>query len=277
MTAGHWNANTNFFEIITMITQSQYFDLNNKALSRSKIKDYSTCPNFFYRKHITGDITQEDKQAFKIGTGVDDLCAQDILSKDYVCFDGDRRTKEGKSEYAMLEASGKTILSKSDYEQIIGMSDAIQTTTAYKQLADHDRQTLLQVEMDLGQHFTSLVAMPDFMKIEDRHAILTDLKTAKTIEPRAYFYHCQNYWYFEQFAIETIILKALDLVDTFEYRHITVEKTKDIWNVATFKFDETDIRVSMGKINLLLALIRNDKEFKKKDASFDNPILIKYE
>lgn len=258
-----------------MLTPSNYHSLNNGALSRSKLKDYATCPQYFYRKHISGEIAKEDKPAFKIGSGVDDLCAQDILSKEYVCFEGDRRTKEGKTEYAMLESSGKTILSKSDYEQIMGLSCAIQETTAYQQLKDHQRQTLLQIPMDLGKHFQILAAMPDYMLIKDRHAILTDLKTSKTINPRAYFFHCRDYWYFEQFAIETIILKELDLADTFEYRHITVEKTKDIWNVATFKFDEVDIRVAMGQVQSLLAKLKGDTEFKKKDATFDDMILIK--
>jgi len=257
-----------------MITKDQYFSVNNRCLTRSKIMDYQKSPEYFYKKHVLGAISQEYKDAFKQGSAVDDLLAQIDNQNRYMVCEHDGRTKEGKAERAEAEASGAIILSKEDYYLIMGLASAVEQTSAYKELAGYERQKLLQVDMELGQHFSTLAALPDFIKITNRHAEIVDLKTSQTISPRKYYYHARDYGYYSQFALQIIILKALGWIDSYSCKHLVVEKQKDIWNTEVFEFNEADIEVEMHRLLAVISEIKHDKIFAKKDCSLASPVML---
>ena len=136
------------------ITQEQYFALNNKILTRSKIMDYLKCPNYFYRKHITGEIAKKNNNpAFAIGGGVDDLLAQIETSRNIIVFEGDRRKPAINAEYRELIESGKNVVTSAQYDQIIGLASAVEETTAYKQIKNYKKQVLYKRREEFFKSF----------------------------------------------------------------------------------------------------------------------------
>jgi len=187
------------------VTQQNYFDLNNKVLTRSKAKDFTIDKNYFYKKHITGEIIQEPKKAFMVGSVVDELLTLLDNKNKYAVVEGDGRTKAVKEEKLAMEEKGFTVMSADDYENIMSMVIAVEETDAYKKIiADgYVKQGILQAEMDLGEHFSSLASMIDFYKIDGNKCTIVDLKTTQDIDPLRYHYNAIKFWYYKQMAINT--------------------------------------------------------------------------
>lgn len=263
------------------ITQEQYFALNNEIITRSKIMDYELCPHYFYRKHITGEITRKTtSSAFAIGGAVDDLLAQIEMSRDIVVFHGDRRTKDGKAEYAELIDDGKIVVNETQYDQIIGISSAVEETSAYKELSDYDKQVVLMISTDTlfgmsSKHFKNIAGLPDFIKVDHKkkHVSIKDLKTAQTIEPRKYYWHCEKYGYFYQAALYTMLVRALYPGYTTDFGHIVAEKTEP-FRVATFMISESVIEENILKVSEIIKQILSDEKFTKKDISWSDAVLL---
>ena len=53
------------------LTHNNYFTTENNYLSNSKIRDFLKDPDYFYKRHVTGEITFEPTPSMKIGSAVD--------------------------------------------------------------------------------------------------------------------------------------------------------------------------------------------------------------
>lgn len=253
-----------------MITKENYHQPNNRALSRSRIMDFKKSKPYFKGLHIDGTIIKEKKKAFDIGIATDNLLAQ-IENKDkFAVLQCDGRTKAGKEEREQAEQNGCIVLNQTEYETILGMAISVEETDAYRELkAKFKMQQVLCYKMDLGPHFDYLVAMPDYLLIEGNKARVWDLKTAAELEEKMYYFHAMRYWYFQQMGITKFLIEKLHPeVTEFEFGHIVVEKTKDIWNVDTFFLDYD--RVEQEKNNIIskiLPEIALEREFRAYNPS----------
>lgn len=259
------------------ITNENYHQFGNRALSRSKITDFLKSKAYFKAKHLDGTIIEEKKKAWDIGNGVDELLAQIEQKNKFIVCNADGRTKAGKEEKARIMASGYIILSDTEYEQILGLACAVEATDAYKELERlFNKNEVLQVDMPLGEHFDKLIAMPDFLYIDGTHARCWDLKTAMTIDERKYYFHCVEYGYFKQMAvIKAILEKTNPEITSWEFGHITVEKTKNIWNVQTFLLDGERIELEKNLLlDNILPQIAAEREFKAYNPSLSTAIAI---
>jgi hypothetical protein len=257
------------------ITQENYFSVNNGALSNSKIKDFLLDKNYFYRKHILGEVEQKKTKSFLIGDVTDNILTE-INTKNYAVCQFDGRTKDGKEERARYEADGKIVISQQDYDLILNIADAVFNTDAYKSLADFKKQEIIQIEMDLGEHFSVLAGKPDFYQIKDGVCTIVDLKTTTSIDERKYHYTCLEYGYYNQLALYGYILSKLyQEIKSFEYYHLAVAKIQDIYPVGVFRLSND--RISMVQeylINEVLQAIKNEKEFKKYNPTMNSAITI---
>jgi hypothetical protein len=247
------------------LTKDNYFTPENKYLSNSKISDWLTCKNFFYRKHITHELHTDRTTAMVKGSAVDDLLTQDVIKSKY--WVGDGRTKEAKD----MRDAGFEVISETTYNEIMGMACAVEDTTAFKELKDFTTQDILQVEDPLGPHFIGLCGIPDFYKVSGKKCTIVDLKTAANVDTVKYHYHCLDFGYYRQMAMYAFLLSSkYPEIEEFEFKHIVVEKKKDIWPVKTFTLNRE--RIETEEINLanILNDIANETEFKKQDASWEN-------
>lgn len=253
------------------LTKENYFTSCNRYLTNSKINDWLKCKNYFYRKHIACELVQPKTKAMLIGSLVDDLLTNINEAMAGKIVSGDRRLKEFKQ----LEAQGVTVISVSDYDMIMGLATSVDETSAYKELRDHTTQTIVGYDEPIGEHFVGLAGIPDWFKVDGHSCIITDLKTANTIDPRKYFFHCQEFGYFRQQAVYQMILKKLyPEIRDFVSRHIVVEKEKDINLVRTFIIPQDIIEEEKINIQDYISEISLEKEFKKEDADWDNAVTL---
>lgn len=223
-----------------MLNIKDYFKLNNGYLTRTKLQDFRLSPDYCYRKHIEGSIKGKAKDCFNIGSATDLMLAQIENKQKFHVFEGNLRTKAGREEKQALLDSGKIVLKQSDYELIMSLVIAVESTEAYQHLNTYPRQVLLQCEHPFANNsFHGLAALPDFAKITTDSADICDLKTTTgfaTWNDRKWRYKCQDLGYFLQFALQTIILQKRG-IKNFTYKHLVVDKTENINNVYAILID----------------------------------------
>lgn len=252
------------------ITKDNYFEVNNHALTNSKMKDFTICKNYFYRKHIKGEIERENKSHFAVGGAVDDLLTQ-VRSKDKYVVVKRRNLKN--------PPDGVIEVNEAQYEEIMGLASAVENTTAWKDLhkLNGSFQEILCVPYDLGKHFNCLAGIPDHYYIDDDTSTcyITDLKTTQTINPDKFYWTCKEYGYFKQLAFYKYLIHKLNPdIKHFECRIIAVEKRKDVWGVETFVLSPKEIQCAHDEVMSLIEQIKQEKEFKKRDATWEDAIII---
>lgn len=257
------------------LTHLNYFTGNNRALTNSKIKDYLLSPHFFFKKHIECTIPKEFKQAYVIGSAVDDLLTQITNKSKYFVMDCDFRSKKNREEKADMEAQGYVVMKGSQYDEVMDLAISVENTSAWKDIVKRPAgfQNIIFYEMPLGSHFDAIAGIPDHFYIEDGVCYITDLKTSQTINERKYYYHCIDYGYFRAAAMYQKILKKLHPeITSFVFRHIVVEKIPYVNNVAVFILSQDKIEEETHYLEMNIDLIANDKEFKKRDAKWSEAI-----
>jgi hypothetical protein len=247
-----------------------YFETNNRQLTRSKITDYLKCPRYFFQRHIEGSIAQEEKDCFVTGKLVDELLTDSPMDNLY--FIGSKATKEGKQALA----EGKTVITQVKWDSDFGMALAVSQTSAMKELVGFNSQVVISTPIIGGEHFDKLCGLPDWLWISDdqKEAVIADLKTSADIDTKKYYYHCKSYAYFLQQAVYQYILEKMYPGIICTSYHLVVGKEKNIWPVKTFLLDPEEIELEKSRIPSYIEMIANDKTFSKADASLNKPILL---
>lgn len=256
-----------------MITEQNYFDVDNKGLSQSKIKDYLQCPNYFYRKNISGEYKRPVNKAFQIGDAIDGILTRSTTLDNYAVCKEKRTTKAGKAEAAELEFSGKTVISRTDYNLIIDIADAVDKTEAYQEIKNtYTFQEIIEVPMELGEHFDCLYGKLDAYRInEDGVCDLLDLKSTVTIDDRKYFYKFFSFGYDKQLWFYSYLLKSkYPQIKSFRFWNLAVEKSEP-FRVKLFRIPNGHIINCEQEMLEAINKIASDTEFKKESVSFSNP------
>ncbi|MBV5333344.1 PD-(D/E)XK nuclease-like domain-containing protein, partial [bacterium] len=102
----------------------------NAAISHSKLECYRRRPALYFKKYVAKTLPQpEETGAFRLGSAVH--CAvleeKEFASRYVLRPDCDRRTKEGKIQFAEFAAqhAGKTLLDADEMAQVVAMREAV--------------------------------------------------------------------------------------------------------------------------------------------------------
>lgn len=151
---------------------------SHPSLSKSMLAVLGDCPARFKHMYIDGNKRQET-ESLRIGKAVHTLALEPKKWKaEYVTFSGDRRTKQGKEDYAEALASGKTIINEKEIEQIEGMANSLSKNPFALALLKADgyaESTIIWNEDGLD-----LRCRPDFMRND---GLIVDLKTCRSANP----------------------------------------------------------------------------------------------
>jgi hypothetical protein len=252
------------------LTKDNYFSIENKFISNSRIGDFLKDKHYFYQKHITGEIENKKTTPMLIGSACDRwlTAGKDTFLKEYIAVS---RRNLKSPPVGIIE------LTPAQYEEVIAICESVERQDAFKELADHKKQQILTMPMELGL-FEGIAGIPDWFKIDGKTAVITDLKTAERVDsPIKYYYHCLDYFYFRQAAFYKILLRyTFKEVEKITFRHLTVQKDVDqIHKVYTFILD--DERISMEEENLmsnLLPMIAKEKDFLPSNVGWSEAIVI---
>ncbi|MDD4070059.1 MAG: hypothetical protein PHF05_06370 [Candidatus Izemoplasmatales bacterium] len=251
------------------LTKNNYFTIKNQYISNSKISDYLKDPEYFYKKHVTGEIKFEMTPSMIIGKAVDIYLTNSPKkfhdTYTYACL-----KKDDPEMFAENKDTTKEILTKSQYDKVINICESVTRTSAYKVFKKFKKQEILQKDMKLGI-FKGLCGIPDGFQITKDKCTIVDLKTSSTIQPNKYHYHCLEFGYYRQLALYAdLIQNKYPEVKYFKYYHLVVENTGDINRVATFEFDPLLIEDERQILYKIIKEIADTKVFKFHDVSFKN-------
>jgi len=254
------------------LSKRNYFTLKNRYLSNSKLSDWIRCPNYFYRKHVLGEIITKETPAMRIGSGVD-----------YWISFGQKKFREkylkvGKrSEEALAKTCSWIELPASEYETVEKLSRKLETTKAIQELRGYTKQKILQYDMGCGKYFEGICGVPDFFKIKDDVCTIIDLKTSVTINFNKYYYKCVELGYFRQQAMYQTLINRNFGIDKFVSKHIVIEKDPDeIFNCKVFELSQVDIDVQKEMIFVYIEeIIEEDTgKFDPLPVSLDDSIVV---
>jgi len=140
----------------------------------------------------------------------------------------DRRTKDGKAAFSELEASGKQILSASQYELVSGMALSVRSNVTALELISGGNT---EVSFDAELCGVQVKGRCDYLRSDG----VADLKTTKSASPRGFTRSIVDYRYHVQAAIYTDLLEANGIFVP-EFTFIAVEKTYP-YAVGIYKLD----------------------------------------
>jgi hypothetical protein len=157
-----------------------------------------------------------------------------------VCFDGDRRTKEGKAEYAALAESGKEPVSIEDYNSIMRMRDGVLATG----LIEGDFEVpLLWTDSETG---ALCKGKADIITGD----MILDIKTTQDASDFAYSVRKYDYDRQAAFYLDGAIQNGFE---ANRFGWIVVEKTAP-YGVKIFAASQTTIETGRAKYRPLCAL-----------------------
>jgi hypothetical protein len=196
----------------------------------------------YYKEHLN---EKPPTPSFILGTAVHCAVLEPDTFKDRyaVAPQCDKRTKEGKAIWANLEADKKIILSDSDYESVVGMSQSVLThETAAKLLEKGDPEVTV---------FTDIEGIPAKARLDwYRNGIILDLKTTTAADPESFSRSCANFGYSLQCAWYLDCCRAIGL-EAHSMIFITVESSAP-YLVSCYEFD--DVSLDYGRDHYRSAL-----------------------
>ena len=183
--------------------------LNNSGM------DYLSKSPAHYRAYIDGLLDAAPTQAQTFGAAFH--CAvleADQFTLRYTRFDGDRRTKAGKEEYAALAAAGFIVLSGDDWQTIKAMRQSLMQHPMARLMIETTEHEVIGQWMD-KESGAACKGIADCWKAEA--GVLGELKTCQDASPQAfmlamarYQYHRQAAFYLDGFGAQAINIIAVE-------------------------------------------------------------------
>ena len=243
---------------------NEYYSPGNGVLTQSKIKDFLKDREYFYKKHVAGEIEPKITDAMTVGKAVDCWITESkkAFKDKYYVPNKTRTTANDDYECQLTQAM---------MNEVVGLCESVTSTTVYKDIKKNfESQRILYVEKDIGKYFHVLAGIPDWVKIEKDSCTIVDYKTTTSISPHKYYYTCLDYGYFLQQAMYQKLVKEMyPKVKTFTSWHLVTEKDPDkIYKTGLFYLDQARIEKESGKLEDYIERITNEKKFKRDDVTW---------
>lgn len=144
------------------------------------------------------------------------------FEEQFVTFDGDRRTKEGKDAWAkMVEQYGENVLKQGDLETILAMRISVFGNPTAKALLESEGPT----ELSLLWNCEGVDAKARIDKYIPEGGILVDLKTTRNAHPEAFAKSIVSYGYHRQAAFYLYAAASAGLAAN-RFLFVAIEKEK---------------------------------------------------
>jgi hypothetical protein len=259
-----------------MITEQNYYSLNNKGLSQSKIKMYEKDPNYMYRACISGELAKKDNKNFMVGREVESILTEmDKFQNTIIAPYDDFRSKEAREWKADQEAQGKTVIKEDEYEKIMAIAIAVQSTEIWKDIEKNfTTQEIIQIPDDtLGEHFDTRYGKPDAYRIDkDGVCDLLDLKTSVTVDARKFFYKADDLGYFLQLKFYSDLLQEkYPQIKSFRYWFVVAEKSEP-YRVVLFSVPVSLVEEQGATLRYLILEISNRTDYSRPNLTWNDAI-----
>ena len=246
----------------------------NPAISHSKLECYRRRPALYYKKYVAQTLPQpEESGAFRLGSAVH--CAvleeKEFASRYVLKPDCDRRTKEGKIQFAEFAAqhAGKTFLDADEMAQVVAMREAVAAhPIASRLLAEGiPEMTWRKAQPNaLGalQCRTDWFA-PCGCEISEFHPYALDIKTVESLDSDAFrnFERAAfSYGYHRQAGFYLPLINEILEYPVSRMYYVAVEKVEP-FGVAVYKL--ADDAIARGQDENIADLVRLKRSLETND------------
>ena len=257
------------------LTKKNYYTTENKYLSNSKIKDFLKDPEYFYKRHVTGEIEFEQTPSMRIGSAVDLYLTGSPaqFSKAYQ----KKVLKKDEPELFELQktADPNSLLSESEWDKVHDIVNRVKKLSVYKDIKKNFKaQKIFKTDIDLGL-FDGICGIPDWYSIVEDKAIIVDLKTATSVAEGKFKWAAIDYGYYIQQAIYQMLVKDFaPHVKQYESYILAVENSGPHYQVNLFKMDQEQINFTKMEVTGIIDMISTfkKKDFKPVDIDWDKAI-----
>jgi hypothetical protein len=235
----------------------RYSGLSNHAyhagpgLSKSGMDHLAKSPEH-YRSYLVEP--REETEAMRVGSALHKLALEpDTFGAEFAAAPAvDRRTKEGKAEYAAFEAAsaGKTVLSAKEYALAQNMANSIRRRafpSAAIKAAGEAEASFFWKDTSLG---TLCKCRPDYLRND---GYIIDVKTTEDARPAHFERSAEKYRYYVQAAFYAQGVEAVTGEKIRDFLFIVAEKSPP-FAVACYYADDEMIRAGNEEVRRCLAL-----------------------
>lgn len=162
------------------------------AISRSGFMELDRTPRHYWWKYLSGKAEPEDTDALRMGQAFHTLVLEPntFTTRFQVWSGADKRTKEGKAEYQMAEATGKVPVKKKEYEAMQDMAKSLLSEPASKKILVADGQ--IEPTYFWTEDGVDCKCRPDYFRTD---GIILDVKTVDSASESAFQRSVINYYY----------------------------------------------------------------------------------
>lgn len=197
-----------------------------KAISKSRLAQMEKCPAYF---RWCEDNPQEPTNDMIVGSAFHKIVLepQDFDNEFVIMQNFDRRTKQGKEDYANFIANigDKQAITQEQYDMICSMRDSVLNNKYAKVLLQGNIENSMYAVDDLTQE--PIKARPDcWKKVQDR-VLITDLKSCRSAIENDLVRDVAKYGYdLQSYMCTEIASKVLEIPkENIVFVFIFVEKT----------------------------------------------------
>lgn len=243
--------------IDTAMPAAQYHATD--AVSASLLKQIAKSP-----AHARAYLQQQQEPtaAMLFGTAFHmAVLESERFDNEYAVFEGDKRTKAGKETYESLVASGKTIISATDYAIITAMAEAIGDHPAASKLVRGDGKTEVSMFWEDEETGLKCKCRKDIWLERGRGSITVDLKSTDDASPQGFSRSIEKYGY---------NIQASHYLETGDdaFLFVACEKNPP-FAVAVYELDPLSLEVSKIKRRSLLEYWANCRKAEMYPAYSD--------
>ena len=246
----------------------------NPAISHSKLECYRRRPALYFKKYVAKTLPPpEESAAFRLGSAVH--CAvleeKEFASRYVLRPDCDRRTKEGKIQFAEFAAqhAGKTLLDADEMAQVVAMREAVAAHPIASQLLN-DGLPEMTWRKEQPNALGALQCRTDWFsscgcELTDGEPYALDLKTVESLDSDAFrnFERAAfSYGYHRQAGFYLPLINEIFKLSVSQMYYVAVEKVEP-FGVAVYKL--SDDAIARGQDENIADLVRLKRSLETND------------
>jgi exodeoxyribonuclease VIII len=237
----------------------------NPAISHSKLECYRRRPALYFKKYVARTLPPpEETGAFRLGSAVH--CAileeKEFASRYILRPDCDRRTKEGKIQFAEFSAqhADKTLLDADEMAQVVAMREAVAAHPIASQLL-YDGHAEMTWRKEQPNALGALQCRTDWFsslgcEVSEFQPYALDIKTVESLDSDAFrnFERAAfSYGYHRQAGFYLPLINEIYQRPVSRMYYVAVEKCEP-YGVAVYKL--SDDAIARGQDENIADLVR---------------------
>jgi exodeoxyribonuclease VIII len=246
----------------------------NPAISHSKLECYRRRPALYFKKYVAKTLPPpEETGAFRLGSAVH--CAileeKEFASRYILRPDCDRRTKEGKIQFAEFSAqhADKTLLDANEMAQVVAMREAVAAHPIASQLL-YDGHAEMTWRKEQPNALGALQCRTDWFsslgcEVSEFQPYALDIKTVETLDSDAFrnFERAAfSYGYHRQAGFYLPLINEIYQLPVSRMYYVAVEKCEP-YGVAVYML--SDDAIARGQDENIADLVRLKRSLETND------------